>query len=529
MLLISRGLAYLLSAGILLLGGFFASPAHATVTPNSGPVTGGTVVTIDRLQFVQVEAGEDFTLGLTNLGTVYSWGRNTYGQLGDGSTTRSNTPIQVKGVGGVGYLTEVTSIATGSYHALALTNGQVVSWGINDYGQLGNASNDNSSVPVLVTGVGGGGLLPSASSVAAGGWTSAAVIQGAVFTWGSSYRGQLGNNSTTDSNLPVQVLGVGGSGFLSNVSSISAGNGHFLVIINSGLVAWGSNGWGQLGDGTTATYSTTPVTVKNVNGTGTIDGVLEVSAGGGHSLALTNTGLFAWGYNAFGQLGIGNNTDKNLPTQVLGLGGVGYLTGVTEMHAASYHSLVVAPGGVLSWGDNGVKALGNNLTAPTTQSPTQVLGVSGTGTLSGITQLAGGNSTSLAISEEGILGWGDGYYGGLGNGSAVNKAIPTPGPRFTLSSASFGGVSAVSPNSWAVTAPPAAGAGVVSLITTANIFGGTVAANPATTAWDAGTFTYEPALAATGSSNIVPLGLASAGALFCGAVLMVGLRRLQKK
>jgi len=146
---------------------------------------------------------------VTTTGAVYCWGYNGNGQLGNNSTTNSNVPVQVEGVGGTGLLSAITSIAAGWQHTCALTTtGAVYCWGDNYFGQLGNNSTTNSNVPVQVEGVGGSGLLSGIASIAAGPeHTCAVTTTGAVYCWGYNGYGQLGNNSTTNSNVPVQVEG----------------------------------------------------------------------------------------------------------------------------------------------------------------------------------------------------------------------------------------------------------------------------------------------------------------------------------
>jgi alpha-tubulin suppressor-like RCC1 family protein len=200
---------------------------------------------------------------VSTTGAVYCWGYNDLGQLGNNSTTNSHVPVQVEGVGGSGLLSGIASIAAGELHTCAVsTTGAVYCWGYNYSGQLANNSYTDSHVPVQVEGVGGTGLLSGIASIAAGGaHTCALSTTGAVYCWGYNFYGQLGNNSTTGSNVPVQVEGVGGSGLLSGIASISAGDDHTCALSATGRIdCWGFNGEGNLGNNST-TYSYVPIEV----------------------------------------------------------------------------------------------------------------------------------------------------------------------------------------------------------------------------------------------------------------------------
>jgi hypothetical protein len=239
-------------------------------------------------------------------GSAWAWGSNGYGQLGNGTTTNSSTPVPVSLTSG----TSVTAIAGGGSHSLALTStGQVLAWGRNSEGQLGNGTTTDSSTPVPVS-------VPSGTSVTAiaggGSHSLALTSSGQVLAWGSNGYGQLGNGTTTNSSTPVQVSLPSGT----TVIAIAAGGFHSLALTASGQVlAWGYNGNGELGNGAT-TNSSSPVAVSLPSGTT----VTAIAGGGSHSLALTSTGqVLAWGYNVYGQLGNGTTTNSTTPVAVSAL------------------------------------------------------------------------------------------------------------------------------------------------------------------------------------------------------------------
>ena len=257
-------------------------------------------------RLTSIRAGCDHNLALTSKGTVLAWGLNKYGQLGDGTTRNRRTPVQVKLPKG----TKVTAISTGCYHSLAITStGKLYAWGYNAHGQLGDGTTRNRRTPVQVK-------LPSGdkTSIVAGGCDySLASTSDGLFGWGQNDEGQLGNDSTTSTATPVLVpLLFRGTG-PGTITSLFAGCDHTTALFSKGgVLAWGNNNAGQLGDGTT-TSSDKPVGVKLPAGVS----VKSIASGCFSSLALTTTGsLLAWGENSSGQLGTGSTANSDLPVPV---------------------------------------------------------------------------------------------------------------------------------------------------------------------------------------------------------------------
>lgn len=272
------------------------------------------------------------SLALKANGTVYSWGKNTEGQLGIASPTSGiNTPTLVPG------LTGIVAIAGGEYHSIALKNdGTVWSWGRNVEGQLGNGTqgaSSYSSTPVQATGV-------SSIIAIAGGryWSAALRSDGTIWTWGQNQYAQLGNGTqgpTSFSTTAVQVAGITG------VRAIAASAFHGLALLNDSTVrAWGRNSDGQYGNGTTSSFSLVPVTVIGANQ------IVEIKAGTNYSLfKKLNGALWAAGRNLYGQLGNGTMTaveNTIVATVSLCAGGVG--AGIAEESAGSvFGELTISP------------------------------------------------------------------------------------------------------------------------------------------------------------------------------------------
>lgn len=297
----------------------------------------------------------------------------------------------------------VSAVWSGIAHTLALlTDGTVMAWGGNGLGQLGNGTTTNVLAPVAISSL----AMPVASLAAGGTHSVALYANGTLAAWGDNSNGQLGDGTVVSRMLPVQVLNLEGP-----VISVAAGAAHTLALLADGTVmAWGGNGSGQLGDGTTSNRML-PVRVSGLNGP-----AIAIAAGSSHSLALMADGsVMAWGYNSFGQLGDGTTATRVLPVQVIDLGGL-----ALAIAAGGSHSLaLLADGTVRAWGYNGQGQLGNGtiISASRPVSPTQ-LG-------NGVVAIAAGNHHSLALMFDGtIRTWGDNLRGQLGNGTNFNNVIP---------------------------------------------------------------------------------------------------------
>ncbi len=399
-------------------------------TLQAGSSTWNLVWTSYLKNITMIASGYDHTFALTDDGYVFSWGNNELGQLGDGTLINHAVPVQVLGVGGVGNLSGITKIAAGGYHSVALgAGGAVYAWGNNENGQLGNNSLINSSTPIQVHGVNDVGYLTGMSEIAAGGFETAAVGSGFVYTWGYNEQGELGNNSTTNSPLPVQVVGgEQGGTWLQNVSQVAVGGFHVIAVTTGGLVySWGYNFDGELGEGT-STDSWVPVQIHGgEQGGGILQNISKVSAGEAHSLALDNSGyVYGWGYNSNGQLGNGTTTDAHSPVRVLSgaQGGGTYFRNATSISAGNVHSLAIADGGyVYSWGQNAYGQLGNNSTVDSS-TPVKVLaGDQGSeANLHGIAAIAAGGAQTVALSQaRPVFNCGNNIDGQLGNGTTVGQ------------------------------------------------------------------------------------------------------------
>ena len=368
---------------------------------------------------------------------VWAWGENASGQLGNNSTMASSVPVAVLRSGLLAGKT-VIAVAAGNDHSVALcSDGTLAAWGFGSNGELGNNSTVNSSVPVLVD---RSGVLSGKTVVAVAVANNHSLVlcsDGTLAAWGFNVDGRLGNNGTVSSSVPVLV---DQSGVLSGkaVTKIAAGAGHTLVLCSDGtLAAWGYNPNGQVGNNS---MTTTQVPVL-VNQSGVLAGktVIAIAAGDSHSLVICSDGtLAAWGRNDAGQLGNNSTTDSAMPVLVNRSGVLAGKT-VTAMAGGGLHTVAVCSDGTLAaWGNNPSGQLGNNSTA---NSSVPVL-VSEAGVLAGRVPVAvgGGNDHSLALCSDGTLvAWGANTHGELGNNSTTASSVPVlvsagglaAGERFT--------------------------------------------------------------------------------------------------
>lgn len=355
------------------LGAGFNGPPHLPV--EAAPSLDGAV---------QVASTYFSSYALMADGTVWAWGGNLWGQLGDGDRATHIAPVQVQG------LTGVTQIAAGGAHAIALlADGRVATWGADGWGTLGNGTtahgrrgsgNQPALVPVFPN-------VQGAVAVAAGGADDAVLLSnGTVLAWGENRSGQLGDGTTEEKDVPTPVAG------LADVQAIALGGesslgGHLLALRTDGTVwAAGGNGHGQLGDGTT-TNSSVAVRVSGLSG------VSAVSASADHSLALLSEGeVMAWGADAFGQLGVRPRTVCRRAS-LCDLVPVPVGVSATAIAAGRLYSLVVSRGQVLAFGDDRRLLLGQ--AGPPRTKPTLVPG------LSGVSAIAAGEFHSLALGALG--------------------------------------------------------------------------------------------------------------------------------
>ena len=433
----------------------------ATVTPPDSASRG--------IRFSQVSGGKydstatyGFSLAVGSDGNAYAWGYNNRGQLGDGTTTERHSPVRVKTPDRSTYPdlpTDFTyvQVSGGYYHSLALgSDGNAYAWGSNSNGRLGDGTTTDRHAPVRVKTPDRKAYpdLPKNFTylqVSAGTDHSLAVgSDGNAYAWGYNNRGQLGDGTRTERNTPVRVKTPDRKAYPDlpkdfTYLQVSAGTYHSLALGSDGnAYAWGSNGNGQLGDGTASNnVRSTPVRVKTPDRSTYPDlpkdfTYLQVSAGEQHSLALGSDGnAYAWGNNGNGELGDGTTSygGQSTPVRVKTPDHKTYpdlpedFTFV-QVSAGYAHSLALGSNGsAYAWGNNGNGLLGDNTTKGSIV-PVRVRDpASPTDKSKGLqaVQVSAGGAYSLAVGSDGnAWAWGWNGNGRLGDGTASNKLTPVP-------------------------------------------------------------------------------------------------------
>ena len=377
-----------------------------TTTNRSSPVqtiTGGT-------NWIDYSiGGGSHILAVKNDGTLWTWGFNNYGQLGDNTTTNKSSPVQV-----LGYTNNWKQPSSGSFHSAAIKNdGTLWTWGDNTFGQLGDNSTNSQSSPVQT--VTGGTNWKQVSC--GNNHTTAIKTDGTLWTWGINSNAVLGNNSTIPKSSPIQTIAYG-----TNWSQVSAGNTNTAAIKTDGtLWVWGDNYYGTIGDNTTTNKSSPVQTITG--GTNW----LKVSTADSICGALKTDGtLWLWGRNYFGEIGDNTTIKRSSPVQTINAGtgwkdiaaGGGYtFAGIFQPTATT---TTPAPSGYLyMWGSNSFARLGDNTTI-SRSSPVQT--VAGGNDWA---DLSSGQITTMAKKTDGTLWlWGANYHGQLGDNTIINKSSP---------------------------------------------------------------------------------------------------------
>ena len=323
----------------------------------------------------------DFNSGvITENGSLYMWGENDFGQIGNGTTRNCLVPMKI--------LDNVKSVSLGSKHSGAITeDGSLYMWGYNLAGQIGNGTQKDCLVPTKI--------LDNVKSVSLKDYHSGAITEdGSLYMWGANYDGQIGNGTTTDCLVPTKIL--------DNVKSVSLGAYHSGAITEDGsLYMWGGNDFGQIGNGTT-TDCLVPTKI--------LDNVKSVSLGYCYNGAITEDGsLYMWGRNDFGQIGNGTTTDCLVPTKIL--------DNVKSVSLKENHSgAITEDGSLYMWGENDYGQIGNRTTRDCLV-PTKIL--------DNVKSVSLGAYYSGAITEDGSLYmWGYNYLGQIGNGTTTNSSVP---------------------------------------------------------------------------------------------------------
>ena len=425
-----------------LVGGYMYIPGIAitNISPASGANNGGYPVTIqtsgnltNQIDFVQVESAVTHSVGLDATGRVYTWGANTYGQLGDGSATTATRAIPGLAKGALDGK-RIVSISSKAYGAVALDDqGKVYTWGYGVYGALGNGATANSAVPVDISS--SGALAGKKIVKISSGWYNSMAIddQGKIYAWGNNNMGQLGTGNTTNSLVPVDISGSGALAGRKIVDISSGGEStqyvHSMALDDQGKVyTWGYDYYGELGNGAGGS-SYTPIQISDSS---ILAGkkIVSIEAGVAQSYALDDMGeLFSWGYGEQGALGTGSMVNSQVPVSVTNSALAGET--ITQISAGYRHAMALSSDNtVYSWGYNNYGQLGNGGAA----IGSVPVSITSSGALAGkkIMSVKAGYATSMAVGDQGVYyAWGLNTSRQFGNNTVTDSYVPLAVPRIT--------------------------------------------------------------------------------------------------
>ena len=368
-----------------------------------------TIVLIDppagKVFDIQFSAGGNHSLAIDGNGNLWAWGRNNFGQLGNNDTSGADQTSPVHIMVGKKFI----AVSAGYNYSFAIDeDGKLYAWGYNAYGQLGDGTTDTRYAPVPIKPELKFITVSTARKNSVNVHTLAIDEDGKLYAWGDNSQGQLGRGNTDSVNIPLWVQQA------YTYKAVSAGGEHSLAIDTAGkLYAWGGNSYGQLGDGTTGGKSSRVAIEPTLNFT-------AVSAGINHSLAIEDgpTGqLYAWGWNAYGQLGDGTAMTNRWVPKPIDSGTV-----YKKISAGSDHSLGIDAGGNLyAWGSNSSGQLG--ISGNTQYNAPQLINLGTTYSAISAGQIA--FSLILRMTDDMLFGMGYNTYGQLGIGNTDNQSTPT--------------------------------------------------------------------------------------------------------
>ena len=403
-----------------------AALGDGTTTGRTSPTALSSTGGWNTTTWTKISAGYYHTCAIRSSDSyIFCWGDNTYNQIGDGTSTRQSTPTALNSSGGWN-TTAWSQISNGQFHTCAIrsSDSQIFCWGNNSNSQIGNNTNTRTRTQIWLP-TSGGWYNTQWSSVASGTTLSCAIrsSDSRIFCWGEGYSGALGSGSQTGQNIPTALTSTG-SWDVTAWSQISALNTHVCAIqtSDSTIYCWGNNAGGKLGDGTTAAK-----TVPTALGGGfSATAWSSVSAGQNGTCAIrsSDSRIFCWGVNTYGQLGDGTLVNKNVPTALSSTGGWD-VTAWSAVSTGGSHTCAIrsSDSQIFCWGNGGVGRLG---TGSSTDSSTPVaLGGGFSGTAWSALFVGFGQTCAIRSSDSYLFCWGYNGNGELGDGTTTNRTSPT--------------------------------------------------------------------------------------------------------
>ena len=366
-------------------------------TVDAGAVTDSGSVADSGFIFTaatEVAAGANHTCAIQNY-RLMCWGDNSRGQLGNASTTNSDSPVGVTGMDH-----DVTAVAAGNAYTCAIQSGALKCWGNNTYGRLGVGPGTMSSpIPLQVV-----GMTSGLTTVSANNWHTCAIQNGSLKCWGYNADSEIGDGTVSPSNIPVQTIGM-----TADVAAVSVGGNHSCAIKSGALTCWGDDQAFQLGYGPFGMPTPTPVIAMDA-------GVTAIAAGQFHTCAIQNGAAKCWGNNGYYQVGNGGAAipyGSWGPVQVVGM-----TSNVTTIASGMSHACAIQTGALKCWGldDSGQLGIGGSTAS---SSPAQVIGLN-----QAVTKVSTSSGHTCAIQNGTVKCWGLNTSGQLGDGTHVNSNTP---------------------------------------------------------------------------------------------------------
>ena len=408
---------------------------ETTVTPGN---IFGTLKTTDEVITKNGVKKKDEDWFIDKKGKVYKWGENDRGQLGNGTTDDSSVPICISDIKGSPLSGKNIVDIYGSFTMIARdSDGKLYSWGRNDFGQLGNGTTENSSMPVCISDIEESPLKgKNIVNVYVDFYTMIAKdSDGKLYSCGKNYSGQLGDGTTTNSSMPICISDIE-SNPLKGKKIVDVHNCDSTIIAKDSdgkLYLWGYNGYGQLGDGTT-TNSSMPICISDIE-SNPLKGKKIVDVHNCDSTIIakdSNEKLYSWGRNNYGELGNGTTKNSSMPICISDMENSPLngedIVDVYYVHNYYYDSTIIAKdssGKLYTWGRNYYGKLGNGTTYDSSM-PICISKVEGSPLKEkNIVKIYTGDDTIIAKDSDGKLySWGNNDYGQLGDGTTTNSNIP---------------------------------------------------------------------------------------------------------
>ena len=396
----SSGVISAFSDGYLWGWGCNGSSQFGDGTTTNKLIPGRLIAMSDVVDIVSaaINSTSGTVTALKSNGSVWAWGYNADGQIGNGTTTTQSTPTQVisSGVVKIYPVKSASGVVHETVYALK-SDGSLWAWGYNGSGQVGNNSTTNQLTPVQI-------IASGVSKVYATGYNVYVIkSDGSLWAWGSGTNGPVGNNSTTNQLTPVQIIASGVS------SVITTWFGAYAIKSDGSLWAWGYNGAGQVGNNST-TNRLTPV---QVIASGVSQMIASASSPYPARLVIKTDGsLWAWGSNTYGQVGNNSTTNQLTPVQIMA-------SGVVKASANDLTTFAIKSDGSLwAWGWNTTYGTVGNNSTTNQLTPVQIMA-------SGVTAAGADSYSAYALKSDGSLWiWGRNDGGVVGNGTLTTQLVP---------------------------------------------------------------------------------------------------------